>query len=63
MTFKVDQNHGNEKKVDYEKMDGPRNEGNGIEEVIENRIYVGGGNVKGNLMKYLIMIYTQFQHG
>ena len=48
MTFKVDQNHGNEKKNEYEKMDGPRNEGNGIEEVIENRIYVGGGNVKVN---------------
>ena len=47
MTFKVDQNHGNEKKVEYEKMAvGSRygNEGNGVEEVIENRIYVGGGN-------------------
>jgi len=45
MTFKVDQNHGNEKKVEYEKMAvGSRNgnEGNGVEEVIENRIYVGG---------------------
>ena len=44
MTFKVDQNH--EKKVEYEKMQmvGSRNEGNGVEEVIENRIYVGGGN-------------------
>ena len=44
MTFKLDQNHGNEKKVDYERMDGPRTDGNGGEEVIENRIYVGGGN-------------------
>ena len=42
MTFKLDQNHGNEKKV--ERMDGPRTDGNGGEEVIENRIYVGGGN-------------------
>ena len=44
MTFKLDQNHGNEKKGDYERMDGPRTDGNGGEEVIENRIYVGGGN-------------------
>ena len=44
MTFKLDQNHENEKKVDYNKMDGSCSDGNGGEEVIENRIYVGGGN-------------------
>ena len=49
MTFKLDQNHENEKKVDYDMMDGPRSDVNGGEEVIENRIYVGGGNDPENL--------------